>query len=477
MAVRRLHESNLNALPPADVEVEQQVLGTILSRPETFDQVSAILEPEHFFEPVHRRIYEVAGSLIASGKFAGLQAIRQHIPADFKVGDMDRNAYLARLAAVSAPVTMLGGLSQLIRDYALRRQLFGIGEDIASLALNASPEESASKQIEAAESLLAGLRTGYRASSSSLSLTGALNASADALATAYRDQKLSGLPWALPEIEDTLDTRIESGGLYGLLGASQEGKTTLTLQILRHLAESGVPVIFLSSEQTEEQCIFQMHQQKLGIPSRRLKEGRFSDDEYLAVMADKKALAALPFAIQTWGEKTVGELAIRVRAFFRRWGPGLFAVDHAKNILADYRNDILAMQVSQIFRGLKTLAMDERASGLVLMQRNSGDQPGRKVMRPVRRDCYGGEGTLQNLDACLALYRAEIWIEERLRLCDNEKERADLGLKLNASRDRAEFYNLKSRFGARNGRKIVEFDGPHTRFMSLRPQESEALPF
>ena len=42
---------------PQNVEAEQALLGAILVNNEAFYRVSDFLEPEHFFEPVHRRIY------------------------------------------------------------------------------------------------------------------------------------------------------------------------------------------------------------------------------------------------------------------------------------------------------------------------------------------------------------------------------------------------------------------------------------
>ena len=50
--------------PPHNIEAEQALLGAILVNNEAFYRVSDFLEPKHFFEPVHRRIYELAGGLV-----------------------------------------------------------------------------------------------------------------------------------------------------------------------------------------------------------------------------------------------------------------------------------------------------------------------------------------------------------------------------------------------------------------------------
>ncbi len=55
-------------LAPHNLELERAVLGVILVHNEAFDRVSDILQPDHFYEGVHRKIFEVASTLIRSGK-------------------------------------------------------------------------------------------------------------------------------------------------------------------------------------------------------------------------------------------------------------------------------------------------------------------------------------------------------------------------------------------------------------------------
>ena len=59
----RLHPEDDKSfrLAPHNVEAEQALLGAILVNNEAFYRVSDFLVPEHFYEPIHREIYEVAG--------------------------------------------------------------------------------------------------------------------------------------------------------------------------------------------------------------------------------------------------------------------------------------------------------------------------------------------------------------------------------------------------------------------------------
>ena len=47
---------------PHSIEAEQQLLGAILTNNDVYDRVAAILGAQHFYDPVHARIFEIASS-------------------------------------------------------------------------------------------------------------------------------------------------------------------------------------------------------------------------------------------------------------------------------------------------------------------------------------------------------------------------------------------------------------------------------
>ncbi len=55
---------------PHSIEAEQQLLGAILTNNDVFDRVAAIIKAEHFYDPVHSRIYDIASSRIAKNALA-----------------------------------------------------------------------------------------------------------------------------------------------------------------------------------------------------------------------------------------------------------------------------------------------------------------------------------------------------------------------------------------------------------------------
>src|SRR3984893_18858697 len=73
---------------PHNIEAEQALLGAILVNNDAFYRVSDFLEPKHFFETIHQKIYETAGSLIRMGKVATPGTLKPFVPADTALGAM-----------------------------------------------------------------------------------------------------------------------------------------------------------------------------------------------------------------------------------------------------------------------------------------------------------------------------------------------------------------------------------------------------
>jgi DnaB-like helicase N terminal domain len=65
---------------PHKIEAEQALLGAILVNNEVFYRVSDFLEPKHFLEGIHQRIYEIAGDLIRAGKLATPVTLKSKSP-------------------------------------------------------------------------------------------------------------------------------------------------------------------------------------------------------------------------------------------------------------------------------------------------------------------------------------------------------------------------------------------------------------
>ena len=137
---------------PHSIEAEQALLGAILINNEAFGLVSRLIEPEDFFEPIHKKIYSVAGNLISAGKLATPVTLKNYLPADLDIAGISLNRYLARLCAEATTVINAPDYAKVICDLAHRRTMMAIGEELQAIAAGSpvdfSPDMLAQQTIE-----------------------------------------------------------------------------------------------------------------------------------------------------------------------------------------------------------------------------------------------------------------------------------------------------------------------------------------
>ena len=137
-------------VPPHNVEAEQALLGAILVNNDAYFRVSDFLEPAHFSEELHRRIYDILQQLIRAGKLATPVTLKSFV-GEQDLGGMTVPQYLARLAAEATTVINAEAYGRTIYDLAMRRQLINIGEDMVNVAYDAPVDLAPRNQIEDAE--------------------------------------------------------------------------------------------------------------------------------------------------------------------------------------------------------------------------------------------------------------------------------------------------------------------------------------
>src|SRR5271169_5451540 len=133
---------------PHNIEAEQALLGAILVNNEAFYRVSDFLEPKHFFEPIHQRIYELAGGLVRANKTATPVTLKTFLPGDADIAGLSVNQYLARLAAEATTIINAEDYGRTIYDLSIRRGLITIGEDVVNAAYDAPVDSTPANHIE-----------------------------------------------------------------------------------------------------------------------------------------------------------------------------------------------------------------------------------------------------------------------------------------------------------------------------------------
>ena len=235
-------QESLDALPfrqaPHNIEAEQALLGAILINNESFDRVSGFLQPNHFFEPLHGRLYEVMAKLIQAGKHASPITLKTFFDSEPPIGELTVAQYLGRLAAAATTIINAQAYGRAIYDLAVRRELIIIGEDMVNVAYDSPVDAPPEAQIEVAEQRLYDLADKGKYGSGFMSFGDATTDAIEMAARAYeRDGGLSGLSTGLVDL-DRMMGGLQSSDLIILAGRPSMGKTALATNIAFNIAKA-----------------------------------------------------------------------------------------------------------------------------------------------------------------------------------------------------------------------------------------------
>ena len=92
--VKILTEGDLQRTLPANFNAEQMLLGAILINSDLIEQVSEFLKPEHFFEPLHQKIYNAIEILNEKGLSSNPITIRSMLDKEPLYQEANGDEYL-----------------------------------------------------------------------------------------------------------------------------------------------------------------------------------------------------------------------------------------------------------------------------------------------------------------------------------------------------------------------------------------------
>jgi replicative DNA helicase len=464
---------------PQNIEAEQALLGALLINNEALNHVADFLRAEHFFLPIHARVFAAIERLVERGQIANPVTLKHQFDGDEALADAGGAQYLARLAGAAVTIINARHYGHTIHDLALRRNLIGVGEEMVLQAYEASSEASATEQIESAEQRL------YTLAEEGIGETGFksfAHSTAEALGmieAAYkRDHNLVGVPSGLIDLDELLGG-LHPSDLIVLAGRPGMGKTALATTIAFNAAKAyraekdalgrlrrldGAVVGFFSLEMSAEQLATRVIAQVAGIPSIQLRRGKISNEDFHKVVRASQEIEHLPLFIDDTPQLTIPGLRARARRLKRQHNLSLVVVDYLQLMrpTASTRLNNRVQEVSEITQGLKALAKELDIPVIALSQLSRAVES-REDKRPQLADLRESGSIEQDADVVMLLYREAYYLSQREPDSADPAAHPEWQEKMERIHRRADLIIAKQRHGPTDTIEM-DFDYTYTRF-------------
>ncbi|MGY6551144.1 MAG: replicative DNA helicase [Erythrobacter sp.] len=416
--------ANAAAMPklPSNLEAEAAFLGAVLIDNRVIEELTVPIRAEHFFEPLHQRIYARALTVIERNATASPVTLRPYFEADEALKELGGTSYLAQLTANGAGLLAPRELAQQIYDLALLRELVSVGRSLVEGALDTSQDTSPLDRIAQAEADLfrvaEGAATGSEAATFREAALTAIRMAEKAMSSGGG---LSGKTTGLETI-DQKTSGLHNSDLVILAGRPGMGKTSLATNIAFNCAVAhldwqrdggefnyGAPVAFFSLEMSADQLATRILAEQAEISSEALRSGRMSREDFQKLSFASQRLAELPLYIDDTPALTIASLRTRARRMKRRHDIGLIVVDYLQLLQGSGRgNDNRVNEISEISRGLKTLAKELAVPVIALSQLSRAVEQ-REDKRPMLSDLRESGSIEQDADMVWFVFRDDYY--------------------------------------------------------------------
>jgi replicative DNA helicase len=469
---------------PHNLEAEQSLLGALLMDNRINEEFSDYLRPNHFFVPVHQRIYDAVLKIADRGQNADAVTVKAYFEKDDELKDVGGAGYISDLASSVVSIFNSKHYAQIIFDLFIRRELIAIGRDVVNDAYEQDIDSDSSTALEEAEKKLYTLAESDGGNSGGfITMKDAVNISIAMAEKAFQtDGNVTGVTTGLRDMDKKLGG-LQPSDLLILAARPAMGKTSLAVNIAYNAANAyaksggseGGRTGVISLEMSADQLATRLLSSLSGIPSEKMRTGGFNAEDFYRIKDVAGWLSQIPLYIDDTPAQTITAVRTRARRMKRKHGLDMLIVDYLQLLrgTGSKQSENRVLEVSEITRGLKAIAKELEIPVIALSQLSRGVES-REDKRPQLSDLRESGSIEQDADVVMFIYRDEYYLQNAEPDTSDSTKHAEWTDKMEKARSIAQIIIAKQRHGS-TGTIDLRFDGQFTRFEDLDKYHNERL--
>ena len=468
---------------PHNMEAEQALLGAILEDNQIVENFSDYLRPNHFFVPVHQRIYDAILKIIDRGQNADSVTLKAYFEQDEDLKDVGGGEYIGDLASSVISIINANNYAKIIHDLHIRRELISIGRDVVNDAYEQDIDSDSDACLQMAEKRLYDLAETGDSGGGFVTMKDAVGVAIQNAEKAFKTKgHVTGVTTGLRDLDKRLGG-LQQSDLLILAARPAMGKTSLAVNMAYNAANAwatsggteGGRVGVISLEMSSDQLASRLLCDLAEIPGDKIRRGDFGAEEFRSLAEAANRLAQIPLYIDDTPAQSITAVRTRARRMKRKHGLELLIIDYLQLLqgTGSRQSENRVLEVSEITRGLKAIAKELSIPVIALSQLSRGVE-NREDKRPQLADLRESGSIEQDADVVMFIYRDEYYLQNAQPSEDEPEKMAAWQEKMDKAYNKADIIISKQRHGP-TGTETVFFDGRFTRFRDLDKHHTDRL--
>lgn len=443
-------------VPPQAVNVEQTVLGAMMTDQEQAAVAMDLLKPDVFYLAKHHYIFEAMQVLYVQGIPIDITTLTDSLRHRMNFDDIGGAYYLTELVTSLSDTVNTAYHCRILLEKKLKRDQIRVGQDLVNKGYSES--DDAFDTMTEIEQALYDIDIKERRRI--VRPRHVLNDVFDRFKRAEARQGITGLSTGFERL-DAITHGFE-GGEDIIVGAdTSQGKTSFALSIVHHLSIKGdIPGLYLTAEMRPEELTERLLFIQGQVDAEQAKSGRLTQRDWDRLNKARSVVEQSSLLIQPFIGSTIEDLRYSIRRHVRYTGIEYAVLDYLQKVEGKGMGE---QNIATVSDTVKQCALDNNIPVIALTQLTL--PPGLKNKRPQREHIRGSKSIANDADLVLLIYRPEEYGIEY----DEDLERYTKGL--------AEIRVAKQRNGMRGPAILLTWLSQYATFKDGAPlniQHTEA---
>ena len=393
---------------PNSTEAEVSVLGAMLQDSTAVLRAAEQLIPEDFYHPEHKEIFTVMADMNRRQTAIDLVTVQTELSNKGSLDGVGGIKYLMKIIRDVPTTANVQEYINIVREKSTLRKLIAASQGIMKdcYGQNKELQEVLSSAEKSIFDIVMNRQGGEE-----------LRPVGEALEVAYQKieelaklkGELAGVPTGFIDLDSML-TGLHPGELIIVGARPAMGKTSFAMNIAEHAAlNKGKTTAIFTLEMPREQIAMRMLCSDARVDMQRVRKGTLHDDDWIRLAKTLGPLSASHIYIDDTAGLSPTQLRSRCRRLMMDTGKlDLVVIDYLGLMRSDGRAESRNMEVSEISRALKAIALELKIPIVACAQLSRANKD-RIDKRPVLSDLRDSGSIEQDADVVMFLHREEYY--------------------------------------------------------------------
>lgn len=418
------YKLNDKVVPPNCVEVEKELIGSVLIDNLILNDIIQIIDHKHFYSKAHSEIFRAIINLNNRGEPIDIHTLVEELRKMGKLEEVGSAEYIGELASYVTTSANHMQHARIILEKYILRGLIHLSSQIIEKSLD--PSVNTFNLLNTAEQNILNISESL-SKKKVISVKDEIESFYEELYKRRKDKNIiTGVPTGFTLL-DEYTSGFQKSEFIVIAGRPSHGKTAFILNIARHAAVvHNKTVAIFSLEMTYKELMIRLIAAEARVDARNLKIGKLSDEEWTRVAKYFPNLRT-NILIDDSSEMSILELRAKARRLKYDYNVDMIMVDYLQLVKGQENPERRDLEVAYVSRNLKALAKDLDIPVVACAQLNRGvETRGSKDKGPQLADLRESGAIEQDADVVLFVHRPFLLkkIEEDDPSYEKEKRKA-----------------------------------------------------